>query len=188
MPSALSNAPESCMLVSARLRFPPSATPAPQEEHANIIMSRKQSYNHGKELAREIIALSKGGSKMAFKISPDQGANLSDPSSSIILSSSNASATDKYSGYNKQEATFHVHFIQNGKSIEVIYSGLDKACDFITSVIGGGYIRVQLVLYKNNMSECIEFSTKYAKRLRECLSIHIKDNLHLLDVIDVVEG
>ena len=141
------------------------------------------------DIAREIIAQSKGGSKMAFKISPDHGAILNDPSSSIILSSSNVAATDKYSysGYDTQNTTFHIHLINNDNTYEVIYYGLDKACDFVTSLIGSGWIRVQLVLYKNNRT-CIEFSTKYAKCSPSTLSLHIKDNLHLLDVIDVVEG
>ena len=70
------------------------------------------------DIAREIIAQSKGGSKMAFKISPDQG----DPSSSIILSSSNVAATDKYSysGYDTQKTTFHIHLINNDNTYEVI--------------------------------------------------------------------
>ena len=142
-----------------------------------------------KELAREIIAQSKGGSKMAFKISPDHGANMSDPSSSLILSS-HAIATDKYSysGYDTQNTTFRIHFVQKGQSFEVIYSGLKTTCDFITSLLGNGWIRVQLVLYKNNTSECIELSKKYARCSLSSLSLHIKDNLHLLDVIDVVEG
>ena len=160
------------------------------KQHFTILYCQESNQiTMAKELAREIIALSKGGSKLAFKISPDQSANLSDPSSSVILSP-HAVATDKYSysGYDTQNTTFRIHFIRRGESFKVIYSGLKTTCDFITSVLGDGWIRVQLVLYKNNMSECIELSNKYARCSPSSLSLHIKDNLHLLDVIDVVEG
>lgn len=142
----------------------------------NIIVSKKSIYLNtmAKDIAREIIAQSKGGSKMAFKISPEQSRDFN---SSLVLSSSN-----------RDQHVYHVYFIRDDKTYEMIYSGLNKACDFITSVLDNGWMRVQLVLYKEKGSKCIELSTAYASLLPSSLSLHIKDNLHLLDVIDVVEG
>ena len=130
------------------------------------------------DIAREIIAQSKGGSKMAFKISRNQSR---DSSSSLILSPSNKA---------DQKTIYHVRFIRGGKTYEIIYSCLDKACGFIFSVLGKDWIKVQLVLPKKDISECIVFSTLsaiFASHPND-LSSHIKNNAHLIDVIDVVEG
>eukprot|EP00986_Skeletonema_menzelii_P012048 scaffold6431_cov139-Skeletonema_menzelii.AAC.8 len=128
------------------------------------------------DIAREIIAQSKGGGKLAFKLSLEQG-SISD--SSLILSLSNSA---------DQKEIYHIHLIRDGKTYEIIYSGLGKACDFIKSVLGHVRIRVKLVLYKKNISECITLSTIYSSCHTDSLSFHIKNNMHLLDVVDVVEG
>eukprot|EP00985_Skeletonema_marinoi_P013347 scaffold6591_cov127-Skeletonema_marinoi.AAC.3 len=134
------------------------------------------------EIAREIIAQSQGGGKMAFKLSHPQGSGIV-VRDSLLLSSSK-DANDK--------SIYHVHLTKDDKAYDINYSKASSACDFVASIMQsrphrGAGVEVILVLYKKNLSECVALA-KLTHCALDSLSSFTYKNLHFLDVIDVVEG
>eukprot|EP00985_Skeletonema_marinoi_P013348 scaffold6591_cov127-Skeletonema_marinoi.AAC.4 len=135
------------------------------------------------ELAREIIAQSKGGGKMAFKFSPSGTVNNDVVGDSLLLSALKDA---------NQKAIYHVHLTKGDKAYEINYSNAEGACHLVTSIMREKvlYVKVDLVLYKKNTSECVSLSTVapsiYVEKLSSSTQYNL--NLNILDVIDVVEG
>eukprot|EP00984_Skeletonema_dohrnii_P004177 scaffold1457_cov111-Skeletonema_dohrnii-CCMP3373.AAC.8 len=136
------------------------------------------------EIAREIIAQSQGGGKMAFKFSPPQGSGIVVRDSLLLSSSKDA---DKHAIYN-------VHLTKDDQAFDINYSQARSACDFVTSIMrskmGSGMAgaEVKIVLYKKSSSEFVALAELFPSCSIDSLSCSIQKKLHLLDVIDVVEG
>ncbi len=132
------------------------------------------------DIAREIIAQSKGGGKLALKISHKQ-----QQESSLIFS---------FSKDANQKLTYHIYFTKDATPIEIKYSNLGGACDFVGYMFplktNTDNFLLKLVLHNKNISEseCIELSTICQYFRISTLSSSFEEIFNVLDVTDAVAG
>ena len=138
------------------------------------------------DIAPEIIAQSKGGGKLAFKIISHS--HIQQPVKQLQLFFSSSKDAN-------QKMIYHIYSTKDDKHFEIKYSNLEGAFDFVAAMVkessstnesSSTYLSLQLVVFNKNISECIVWSTLESCFLLNSISSKIKKWVNVLDVIDVV--